>query len=366
MENTDKIIDAMNKALNKQRMYQKELYEHLIAEGEIKPNSEKEFKNLYNWALSNGFIDRARIKNWNKKKGKLPKYFTKKQLIKIFEVVDRPKDMIACFMALMCGMRINEICTLKIKNIDFESHRILIEDSKNPNRTRDNYGKDRYVDFDPAIDNVIKKWLEIIGYDGEWFIPSDKSPDMHLRKKSLHERFRMYLKEAGLLQIDYTMNITQKNHGKLITKKVNRHKYYFHCLRHTMASIIYNKTGDIYAVNRFLGHNQLDTTAIYAKMIDTKMKNTISDVFASLHYNYHDGQHLPNPKQIRSPPVQSQPIVPVTAHNAMDLLETQFVNGDISETEFLKKKQILRATELKKTIELKGDQPMIMNEEKEK
>tara|TARA_Y100000034_G_scaffold126224_1_gene177145 strand:+ start:124 stop:1209 length:1086 start_codon:yes stop_codon:yes gene_type:complete len=355
MENTEAIIGEMNKLLKKQRMFQTELYQHLIANNAIPPNSEKEFKDLYSWALSMELIDRARIKNWNKKKGKLPKYFTKKQLIKIFDVVDRPKDMIACFMALMFGLRINEICTLKVKNIDFENHRILIEDSKNPNRTRDNYGKDRYVDFDSALDNIIKRWLEIIGESSEWFIPSDKSPDMHLRKKSLHERFRMYLKEAGLLEIDYTMNITQKVRGKRITKKVNRHKYYFHCLRHTMACIIYNKTGDIYAVNRFLGHNQLDTTTIYAKMIDVKMKSTISSVFASLHYNYHDGQHLPNPQPVKSNVTQSQPVVQTSVNSPLQLLETQFINGDISEDEFLKKKQVLEATGLKKIIEIKSD-----------
>lgn len=352
IENADAIIQGMNEILIERRLHRKELYEHLIAKGVVGPSSEKEFNNLFVWALSNKLIDRARIKNWNKKKGKLPRYFTKNQLVKIFDAIDRPKDGIACFMALMCGLRINEICTLRIRDIDFEHHRILIKDSKNTNRSRDNYGKDRYVDFDPAIEGAIKRWLGIIGESSEWFIPSDKSPDLYLRKKSMHERFRAYLKEAGLLQVEYTLNIKQKIHNRKIEKTVNRHTYYFHCLRHTMACIIYDKTGDIYAVNRFLGHNQLDTTTIYAKMTEAKMKNTISKVFASLHFNYHDGQHLPIPEPVR-PSVQSQPVVQASVNSPLQLLEMQFVNGDISETEFLRKKQVLQAIEIKKVIEIK-------------
>ena len=75
----DEIVKFINILLSKQRMFQKEIYESLIAQGVIKPNTEKEFKSIYEWALSNEFIDRSRIRNWNKKKGKLPKYFTKKQ-----------------------------------------------------------------------------------------------------------------------------------------------------------------------------------------------------------------------------------------------------------------------------------------------
>ena len=353
IEKTDAIIGEMKALLGKERMYRKELYEQLLARGVVKPNSEKEYNNLFEWALSNELIDKARIKNWNKKKGKLPRYFTKKQLIKLFDGIDRPKDGIACFMALMCGLRINEICTLRIRDIDFENHRILVRDGKNTNRSRDNYGKDRYVDFDSAIEGVIKRWLNIIGESSEWFVPSDKSPDMHLRKKSLHERFRAYLKEVGMLQVEYTIRQKLTLRGKKIEKTVKRHTYYFHCFRHTIACIIYDKTGDIYAVNRFLGHNQLDTTTVYAKITEAKMKNTLSTVFASLHYNYHNGEHLPHPETFKSAAVHSQPVVHASASSPLQLLELQYVNGDISENEFLRKKQVLQATELKKVIEIR-------------
>jgi integrase len=309
------------------------------------PNSEKEFKNLYHWAFDNAYIDKGRIRYKSKKSGKLPRSFTKSQLIKIFEAIRRPKDAIACFMALMCGLRIEEVCSLEVKDIDFENHKIFIGDSKNTNRKGDNYGNDRYVEFPRSIEGIIKRWLEVIGDTSKWFLPSDKSSDLHLRTKSIHERFRSYLKDAGLLIIEYTRKAKVKVNGKTIEKSINKYKYAFHCFRHTYACMVYNKTGDIYIVNRLLGHRQLDTTMVYAKMTDAKRKNTIETVFALLSCNYENGMHLINPEPVKRT-AQSQQVIPANIE-PIKLLELQFVNGETSEDEFLKRRKVLQSVEVK-------------------
>jgi integrase len=351
-QSMDKIVDHINRIIAVKSMYPKEIYETLISDGKLKPNSEKEFRNLFEWALSNELIDRTKVKNWNKKKGKIPRYFTKKQLVKLFDAIDRPKDGIASFLALMCGLRISEVCNLKIKDINFDDTKIFIRDSKNTNRHLHGYGKDRVVRFDSAISGTLQRWIEVIGDTSEWFLPSDKSPDLPVRPKTLHERFRYYLKQANLLEPEYEMRFKQKINGKVREKVAHRHKFYFHCLRHTMASIIYNKTGDIYAVKEFLGHESVDTTMVYAKMTETKMRTVISSVFSSLHYNFNENRHTPLPE---TPPVRSPQIVNSSVNSPLQLLEMQYVNGDINENEFLRKKEVLSATELKRTIELTGD-----------
>jgi integrase len=340
------MIVEINSMIEKRKMFPKEIYETLLAKGVVKPNTEKEFRNILQWGLANELIVRNRVKNWNKKKGKIPRYFTKKQLVKLFESIDRPKDNIASFLALMCGMRISEICGLKIKDINLDDCKIFIKDSKNPLRSTHGYGKDRVVCFDPAIRGALEKWISIIGSTSEWFLPSDKSPDMPLQQKTLHERFRTYLERANLLEVEYSVSFKQKINGKVKDKTLHRHKFYFHCLRHTMASIIYDKTGDIYAVKEFLGHESVDTTMVYAKMTETKMRGIVSSVFSSLHYNYSEGNHLPPPTVTKSAPV-------VATNSPLELLEMQFVNGDISENEFLRKKQVLSATTISKTIEIR-------------
>ena len=58
-----------------------------------------------------------------------------------------------------------------------------------------------------------------------------------------------------------------------ITKKIN-----FHCLRHTFATLQLSKGTDIYTVSKMLGHSNIRTTQIYAKVINQTKRDAAEKI----------------------------------------------------------------------------------------
>lgn len=52
----------------------------------------------------------------------------------------------------------------------------------------------------------------------------------------------------------------------------------FHCFRHTYATLQLTNGTDIYTVSKMLGHKNLKTTQIYAKIVDTKKRQAANNI----------------------------------------------------------------------------------------
>ena len=52
----------------------------------------------------------------------------------------------------------------------------------------------------------------------------------------------------------------------------------FHCTRHTFAVLLLNSGTDIYTVSKLLGHRELQTTQIYAHLLDEKKQQAVSNI----------------------------------------------------------------------------------------
>ena len=258
---------------------------------------------------------------------KLPDMLTKEQLIKLFENIIIPKCSIGCFMALMCGLRIREVCTLEVSDINLEKRTIKIRDSKNPNRTKQGYGKDRIVPLPEISISPIKKWLSII--DGsKYFLPSENSPDNHLRTRTLHVWFGEARKKANLDMPDYV--IKYKKPTKFRTESTV-YKIRFHHLRHYYATYVYERTRDLYAVANLLGHNQVSTTQIYARCSDKTKKDTVDFAFNTpiktqlFEHNPINALNYSIPTIAKEKEKNKSPI---------ETLEERFARGEISAVDF--------------------------------
>ncbi len=264
-------------------------------------------------------------------KNKLPDILTKNELLQLFESMLRPKCVIACFTALMCGLRVREVCNLQNSDINLERRVIKIRDSKNPNRKKQGYGKDRIVPIPTIAISPIQKWLEIVD-GGKWFLPSAKSPDIPLRTKTLHVWFAEARERAKLDEIDFKINYKKKTKYR---ESTSIYKFRFHHLRHFYASYVYDKTRDLYAVANLLGHNQVTTTQIYAKVSDKQMKESVDFAF---NMPIRTQMFEKNPMQALNYTI---PEVAKREKTPIEIIENRYARGEISDIDFQQKVRLL-------------------------
>ena len=274
----DKIINEINILLEEKKLNRKQIYENLLSKGIVKPNSEKIIYEIIDYSLDNGLIKKNRVIFFRKKRGKLSEVFTQEQLIKIFDQVERPKLSIALWLGLFCGLRIREVCNLKAEDLNLNEKLLFVRNSKNTNRSIEGYGKDRIVSIPDIAISPIRKWLEIIG-SSKYVIPSMQDLNKPIRTKTIHEQYRHLLKISGLNQEEYSVDYKQMNYGKQKNMKKNIYKYRFHTLRGTYATYLLEKGVPLENIQRSLGHSNIETTLVYAKIRDNKTKQLINNAF---------------------------------------------------------------------------------------
>jgi integrase len=180
----------------------------------------------------------------------LPKYITDEQVRLLrddFEqrVVDarlsnHQRDALldrAIFHLLwQCGLRKGEVEELRLEDLDLESRRISIRDGKGR--------KDRTVYVTDSVVNVLKDYLKVRGPgSGDHVFLYRNAP---LARCLVHDRIKAAGKRTGV--------------------KVHAHR-----LRHTCATQLLNAGCRITSIQKYLGHKRLNTTMVYARVLDQTM-----------------------------------------------------------------------------------------------
>ena len=135
-----------------------------------------------------------------------------------------------------CGLRTGEVEELRLEDLDLESRRINIRDGKGR--------KDRTVYITDSVVNVLKDYLEVRG-------PGSGDHVFLYRNASLKKEF---------------IHARIETAGKRVAVKV-----YPHRLRHTCATQLLNAGCRITSIQKYLGHKKLNTTMIYARVLDQTM-----------------------------------------------------------------------------------------------
>ncbi|MGD8750076.1 MAG: site-specific integrase [Anaerolineales bacterium] len=145
---------------------------------------------------------------------------------------------LACFYLLWhCGLRISEVCSLRLNDIDLEARKLFIRNSKER--------KDRIAYMSDTAALAVQQHLAIRPIQDPVHLFTTRYGVLHSR--SLQRRLVHYRKKCGV-------PVTAQR------------------LRHTFASQMLTAGMPVSSLQRYLGHEHLDTTMVYAEVSDPLLR----------------------------------------------------------------------------------------------
>lgn len=152
----------------------------------------------------------------------------------LLESIHSVKHRVIAMTAYGTGMRISEVCPLKVSDIDSKRMLIHIRDGKR--------GRDRYVMLPRRLLTCLREYWKAVRPSGDGFFPG-RSRSAHIGASAVRNALRKAAVDAG------------------ITKKVTPH-----ILRHSFATHLLENGEDIRTIQVLLGHGSIRTTERYVKV----------------------------------------------------------------------------------------------------
>ena len=174
-----------------------------------------------------------------KKKSSLPKVISKNDIAKIFAQIENPKHLLMLKLCYGMGLRVSEIVNLKITNIDSKRMLVHLEAAKGK--------KDRYVTLPSSILDDLRNYYR------------SYKPKVYLFEGQYGGQYSIRSAQAVF------KNAMQK---AKINKSVG-----IHGLRHSYATHLLECGTDMVFIQKLLGHKDIKTTQIYAKVSDRELGN---------------------------------------------------------------------------------------------
>ena len=174
---------------------------------------------------------------------KLPVVLSRKELKRLFFAPGRLKQRVLFALIYSAGLRVGEVCNLKISDIDSDRMQIRVVKSKG--------NHDRYVVLSPFILEGLRKYIKSSKPKGYLF--NGKLKGEPLGRSAVQQSFRLAVNKAG------------------ITKDVS-----VHSLRHTYATHLLEEGVDIVTIKELLGHATIETTMMYLHVAKVNRVNAHS------------------------------------------------------------------------------------------
>ena len=180
---------------------------------------------------------------------KLPVVLSKEEVSRLILASGNLKHQTALSLAYGTGLRVSEVISLKVGDIDSQRMILRVEQGKG--------SKDRYAMLSPVLLERLRVWWRVARaqgkmLDGGWLFPG-LDPIDPLSPRQLNRAIHA---AADAAHID---------------KRVS-----MHTLRHSFATHLLEQKVDIRVIQVLLGHRRLDTTARYVQVANDILREVIS------------------------------------------------------------------------------------------
>jgi integrase/recombinase XerD len=174
---------------------------------------------------------------------KLPVVLSLDEMARLLDAAPGLKYKAALSAAYGAGLRVSEVISLKVCDIDSKRMVIRVEQGKGR--------KDRYVMLSPHLLDLLRAWWRV-GQPRGWLFPGrDRVNPLTTRQFNRACHAAAYM--AG------------------IDKRVSPHT-----LRHSFATHLLEQNIDIRVIQVLLGHAKLDTTALYTRVATKTIREVMS------------------------------------------------------------------------------------------
>ena len=167
-----------------------------------------------------------------KKQFILPNIMTEMQVEQLFKVPLSLKERCVLGLLYGCGLRISEVCNLKIQDIDSCNSRIKIVQGKG--------GKDRFTLLPKTLLEQLRAFYVEENRPKEYLFTSPQT------RKQLHVRSLQVVVNGAMQKAGFQSG-----------------RFTAHTLRHSFATHLLNQGNNIHVIKTLLGHSKLETTMIY-------------------------------------------------------------------------------------------------------
>lgn len=180
---------------------------------------------------------------------KLPVILSREEVARLIAAAGNLKHQTALALAYGTGLRVNEVVTLKVGDIDSQRMTLRVEQGKGQ--------KDRYAMLSPVLLERLRVWWRVARaqgkmLDGGWLFPG-LNPIRPLSARQLNRAIHNAANDAG------------------IEKHISMHS-----LRHAFATHLLEQKVDIRLIQVLLGHKKLETTALYAQVATEILREIVS------------------------------------------------------------------------------------------